>query len=77
MRTLRPACFCTVRVCPSLSTSMTESAVAETKRPLIFRFPRGAASWYSRTTVLVLCGTACTRDQSAFFAFFADAIQRR
>ena len=35
-----------------------ESAVDDSKRPLIFRFPRGAASWYSRTTVFVSRGTA-------------------
>ena len=39
VRTLRTACFSKVRVCPSLSFSVMESAAAESKRPLIFRLP--------------------------------------
>ena len=37
--TLRTSDFSKVRVCPSLSFSVMESAAAESKRPLIFRLP--------------------------------------
>ena len=61
--TLRTADFSKVRVCPSLSFSVMESASAESKRPLIFRLPWGASSLYSCTSIFVLGGTACTLDQ--------------
>ena len=62
--TLRTACFSKVRVCPSLSVSVTEPVAAESKRPLTFRLPWGASSLYRCTSVFVLGGTACTLDQS-------------
>ena len=62
--TLRTDDFGSLRVCPSSRVSVTESAVAESKRPLTFRLPWGAPSSYNCTSVFVWRGTACTLDQS-------------
>ena len=62
--TLPTADFSKVRVWPSLSFSVMESVVAESKRPLIFRLPWGATSLYNCTSVFVFGDTVCTLDQS-------------
>ena len=72
-RTFRTDRRCSVRDCPSESSTVTSPAVAEANRPLILRAPRGASSLYSTTTMRRPGCTARTADQSLLTVAIAGA----